>query len=222
MRIALVIAVTMAASFLAGLAISSENDALSAARHQGSGDIVATPVALSDAPSSPVVEAAKRTGLPERTIQQLELKPTTVRRIATFALLREREHRVFLGERRDGWTCLIDDVTSGTTPDGRPLRVSGGSCSPRLFAKQPAAIKIGTSLRNGNPQGEWHVVGVAAPQVGRIAVVDSAGVEYPVQLNADNAFRFQMSEDRLAAGDRPVRLVLFSRSGEGMSEIALR
>lgn len=222
MRIALVIAVTIASSFIAGLAISSEDDASSATRHQGRGDTVATPVALSESPSNPVVEAAKRTGLTERTIQQLELKPTTVRRIATFALSREREHRVFLGERRDGWACLIDDVMSGTTPDGRPLRVSGGSCSPRLFAKQPAAIKIGTSLRNGNPQGEWHVVGVAAPQVGRVAIIDSAGVEYPVQVNAENAFRFQMSEDRLAAGDRPVRLVLFSRSGEAISEIALR
>jgi hypothetical protein len=222
MRITLVIAVTLAASFFAGLAISSGSDASTAARHQGGVGVIATPAALGDSPSSPIVEAAKRTGLPERTIEQLKLKPTTVRRIATFALTREREHRVFLGERRDGWTCLVDDVTAGTTPDGRPLRVSGGSCSPRMFAKQAAAIKIGTSLRNGNPEGEWHVVGVAAPHVGRLVVIDSAGNEYPVQVNAANAFRFQMSEERLAAGDRPVRLALFSQSGEPISDIALR
>ena len=130
--------------------------------------------------------------------------------VGDFATPSGGKHEVFLGEAAGGAVCLIDDVVSGTTPDGRPLRVYGSACSPRPLRRAVLMFKVGTA-KHANGVETMHIVGVAHEIVRSLSVTDQAGKTYEVPLNTMNGFRYEVPSGFARAGGRAVLVAYDSR-----------
>jgi hypothetical protein len=132
--------------------------------------------------------------LSEDTIEKLNLDSATVELLGDYGSL-STPYRLFFAKTIDGLECLVEDGVDGTTPDGRPLRVYGRACSPKLFEHSPFAIVVS---RTGGPDvgtvRSVRVVGRARPDVDRMAIRDDLGELHAVALNAQRAFFFELPQ----------------------------
>lgn len=174
---------------------------------------IAQPVATS---AGPAPSAEWR--VPEKVIELLQLRRAEIRHLATFRL-RGGEHSLFMAPTAKGETCLVEDVESGTTPDGRPLRVYGGSCSPDVWLGH----QIAWTMHSGatDRATSLTLVGVARSSIAAVALVNVADERRVAALTSTSAFVFDLSAAETAAFD-PVAIVALSRSGGELDRMSLR
>ena len=159
------------------------------------------------------------TRMPDEMLRRARIDLRSVRRVGDFATPSGGRHEVFLGETTGGAVCLIDDVVSGTTPDGRPLHVYGSACSPRPLRRAVLMFKVGTA-RHQNGAETTDFVGVAHERVRSLSLTDEAGKTYEVPLNTMNGFRYELSSGSARAGARAV-VVAYDWRGVEMVRRAL-
>lgn len=176
--------------------------------------VVARPMATSAGPA-PTAERH----VPENVIERLQLRRGEIRHLATFRV-RGGKHSLFMAPTAKGETCLVEDVESGTTPDGRPLRVYGGSCSPDVWLGHEIAwtMHSGGATDRATP---ITLVGVARSSVAAVALVNLAGERRLAALTSTSAFVFDLSAAENAAFD-PVAIVALSRGGNEIDRMSLR
>lgn len=214
-RRTLVVIVSAAATLVAAslLAIAQRTDSTTT-RPRAGNDAVSQMVAAS---SRPVPAAEQK--VPEAAIEMLQLRRAEIRHLATFRV-RGGQHRLFIAPTAKGETCLVEDVESGTTPDGRPLRVYGGSCSPDVWLGHRIAWTIHSSGANGDRQ-RLTLVGVARPSVASVALVNALGERRVASLTPTSAFVFDLSAAENALFE-PVAIVALDGVGRGVDRMSLR
>jgi hypothetical protein len=139
-------------------------------------------------------------------VQTLRLDPASVRPLGTYGHI-----EVAYGRRAGGAECLV------AVGDG-----SAGSACGGLYARGPVAI---LERSNGGPEleqrSELEVIGVARPNVARIALVDSSGRTQWPALNENRTFMVEFAPAELRAGVGPAELVAYDRAGAELMRLDL-
>ncbi|HYZ77667.1 MAG TPA: hypothetical protein VE596_09870 [Gaiellaceae bacterium] len=143
--------------------------------------------------------------------QALRLDPASVRTLGVYAAARGGRFQVSYGRRPGGVECLVAVGYGG----------AGSSCGG-LFALGPVAI---LETAGGGPapreRSDLEVVGLARPNVARVAVVDLQGhTRWPV-LNANHAFLLEFDAAEFHAGAGPAELVAYDSSGAEIMRLDL-
>ena len=143
--------------------------------------------------------------------QALRLDPASVRTLGVYTAARGGRFEVSYGRRAGGAECLVAVGYGG----------AGSSCGG-LFALGPVAV-VETS--GGGPalekRSDLEVVGLARPNVGRVAIVDMQGrTRWPV-LNASHTFLLELDAAELHAGAGPAELVAYDASGAEIMRLDL-
>jgi hypothetical protein len=159
----------------------------------------ATPISLQSERSEAGVS------IPQSTIEGMQLDPGPA----------TRPLRLYTARTTKGETCLIEDGIDGLTPDGRPLRVSGGACSEDLFLGRSVAWVRGMSRGAGGVVTP-RIIGIVKPGIERLGVV-SAGTRTDVPLTAAGAFVWFQP----AGTARASKLIAETLDGTDVEETAL-
>lgn len=210
-RTLVMVAISAATVVGAGLALAHRNQSSASQAMLGQGAVARLAVATAGP------NAAAEPSVRETAIRLLQLRRGEIRHLATFHV-RGGEHRLFLAPTAKGETCLVEDVESGTTPDGRPLRVYGGSCSPDVWLGHRLAWTMHSGAANGAER--LTIVGVARPSVANVALVNAAGERRVAALTPSSAFVFDLAAEN-AAFD-PVAIVALDRAGTEIDRMLLR
>lgn len=165
----------------------------------------------------------KTTGLSKETIAMLDLDPASVTAVGSFALGSGARHEVYLAKNGSGDTCFVEERPVGQTPDGNPLGIYGGGCTPGGLA--PGAIKISVSAA-GDPDvprtEAVSVVGVAGLDVRSVTVRLRNGKTIPVPLTAGNAFHYAIPPAEVATDSAPAEFQAFDGRGNKIGQASLR
>ena len=144
-------------------------------------------------------------------VQWLRLDPASVRALGAYATMSGARVEVSYGRRIGGTECLVA-VGGGST----------GSACGGLYARGPVGILERSS---GGPQlaqrSELEVIGVARPNVARVALVDTAGRERWPALNENGTFMVEFAQAELRAGVGPAELVAYDRAGVELMRLDL-
>jgi hypothetical protein len=148
----------------------------------------------------------------ERFESQIDAKPGTRRPLGEFGLAGGRSLRLYSVETRKGESCLVHEDSG--------IGQSAGCLEDGLFLLRRAAFAVNT---DGGPGrfDELYVVGVVAPGVRGVEVVDTGGGRHSLALNPERAFLFQSSSSDLAAGIHPRALLLYSNAGRLLETITI-
>ena len=144
-------------------------------------------------------------------VQALRLDPSSVRMLGVYPAARGGRFEVSYGRRAAGAECLVAVGYGG----------AGASCGG-LFALGPVAV---TETAGGGPELEertdLEVVGLARPNVARVAVTDLQGrTRWPV-LNANHTFLVEFAAAELRAGGGPAELIAYDSSGAEIMRLDL-
>jgi hypothetical protein len=169
----------------------------------------ATPISLQSERSEAGVS------IPQSTIEGMQLDSASVRLVGSFPGPATRPLRLYTARTTKGETCLIEDGIDGLTPDGRPLRVSGGACSEDLFLGRSVAWVRGMSRGAGGVVTP-RIIGIVKPGIERLGVV-SAGTRTDVPLTAAGAFVWFQP----AGTARASKLIAETLDGTDVEETAL-
>jgi hypothetical protein len=172
------------------------------------------------------IAAAKQSGtdsaLPADAVVRMKLNPATVREIGRFTTPAGSPHALYLATREDGQTCLVEDVVSGTTPDGRPLRIYGGDCSSDVYLGHQVAWTVGS---DGGPSSTQmtrrYIIGIAKPEVARIGILLSNGTEGSVRPTPTGSFLWDARPSDLRAGIDVTAITAYSSNGSRIDEMRI-
>jgi hypothetical protein len=144
-------------------------------------------------------------------VQSLHLDPDSIRSLGAYRTSSGGGVEVVYGRRVGGAECLVLVADRG----------DGAGCGG-LWARGPVAILEGSS---GGPElekrSDLEVVGLARPDVARIAIVDTAGqTRWPV-LNENHAFIVDFTRAELQARVGPAELVAYDLAGAEMMHLDL-
>jgi hypothetical protein len=136
-------------------------------------------------------------------VQALRLDPASVRALGAYGTKSGGRLEVAYGRRAGGAECLV------AVGDG-----SAGSACGGLYARGPVAI---LERSDGGPalerRSELEVIGLARPNVDRVAVVDTGGRTRWPALNESRAFMVDFAPAELRGGVGPAELVAYDRAG---------
>ena len=160
-----------------------------------------------DAPTSPEGDGRLSPALE----QALRLDPSSVRTLGVYAAARGGRFEVSYGRRAGGAECLVAVGYGG----------AGAGCGG-LFALGPVAI---VETAGGGPalkdRSDLEVVGLARPNVARVAIVDLQGRTRWPALNANHTFLLEFGATELRAGAGPAELVAYDASGAEIMRLDL-
>jgi hypothetical protein len=143
--------------------------------------------------------------------QALRLDPASVRTLGVYRTSRGTPFEVSYGRRGDGAECLVAVGYGG----------AGSSCGG-LFASGPVAF---LETAGGGPElqkrTDLEIVGLARPDVTRVAVIDSQHATRWAALNANRTFMVEFTTADLQAGVGPVELDAYSAAGTQVARIDL-
>lgn len=144
-------------------------------------------------------------------VQWLRLDPASVRGLGAYGTKSGARVEVSYGRRAGGAECLVA-VGGGST----------GSACGGLYARGPVGL---LERSNGGPKleqrSELEVIGLARPNVARVALVDTAGRERSPALNANGTFMVEFSQAELRAGVGPAELVAYDKAGAELMRLDL-
>lgn len=167
------------------------------------------------------LEAMSQPSLSPLTGDGLDIDPSSVIKVGSYVLPSGGQHEVYRAKSRNGWNCILEERPVGTAPNGKPLGIYGGGCSPPSAAAD--ALKISVSgagdVDAENAPAGLSIVGVAGPGVTRVAVRMGNGSLVTVPLNAMRGFHFAASSGGRSA---PTAVVAFDALGRAVSERAIR
>jgi hypothetical protein len=160
-----------------------------------------------DAPTSPEADGRLSPALQ----QALRLDPASVRTLGVYPAARGGHFQVSYGRRAGGAECLVAVGYGG----------AGSSCGG-LFALGPVAV---VETAGGGPapkeRSDLEIVGLARPNVARVAIVDLQGRTHWPVLNANHAFLLELGATELHAGAGPAELVAYDASGSEIMRLDL-
>ena len=144
-------------------------------------------------------------------VQWLRLDPASVRGLGAYGTKSGARVEISYGRRTSGAECLVA-VGAGST----------GSACGGLYARGPVGI---LERSNGGPEleqrSELEVIGLARPNVARVAFVDTAGRERWPALNENGTFMVEFSQAELRAGVGPAELVAYDKAGAELMRLDL-
>jgi hypothetical protein len=144
-------------------------------------------------------------------VQALRLDPASVRALGAYGTRSGGRLEVAYGRRAGGAECLV------AVGDG-----SAGSACGGLYARGPVAI---LERSNGGPalerRSELEVIGLAQPNVARVAVVDTGGETRWPALNESRTFMVEFAPAELRAGVGPAELVAYDQAGAELMRLDL-
>lgn len=162
-------------------------------------------------------------GVASHTQEALNLDPASVTQVGSFALPSGGRHEVYVAKSRDGWTCIIEERPVGIAPNGKPLGLYGGGCSPGSLQEYGLKISISGAGDVDAPGTEGvSIVGIAGPKVERVVLRLSNGKMVAVPLNAANAFQYTVSASDIGSNSSPATVVAFDAGGKKVNEKAVR
>ena len=139
-------------------------------------------------------------------VQALRLDPASVRPLGTYGHV-----EVAYARRTGGAECLVA-VGHG----------SAGAACGGLYARGPVGI---LERSNGGPElekrSELEVIGLARPNVARVAIVDTTGQSRWPALNENRTFVVEFEPGELRAGVGPAELVAYDRAGAELMRLDL-
>jgi hypothetical protein len=139
-------------------------------------------------------------------VEGLRLDPASVRELGAYGRV-----EVAYGRRAGGPECLVA-VGGG----------SAGSACGGLYARGPVAILERSS---GGPaleqRSELEVIGLARPNVARVALVDTGGRTRWPALNENHTFMVEFTPAELRTGVGPAELVAYDRAGAELMRLDL-
>ena len=140
----------------------------------------------------------------ERFDGSIDAKPGTQRELGEFRLAGERSLRLYSVETRNGRSCLVDVDSS--------VGQSAGCLEGGLFGARRAAFSVNTQ---GGPDrfDELYLVGVAAPDIEAVDLVQTNGSLVRLELNPQRAFLFLSRSADLEARIYPTALRLHGPGG---------
>jgi hypothetical protein len=154
---------------------------------------------------------APGTPLAPELVQWLRLDPASVRGLGAFGTKSGARVEVSYARRAGGAECLVA-VGAG----------SAGSACGGLYARGPVGILERSS---GGPEleqrSELEVIGLARPNVARVALVDTAGRERRPALNENGTFMVEFSQAELRTGIGPAELVAYDKAGAELMRLDL-
>jgi hypothetical protein len=124
------------------------------------------------------------------TLESLRIIRDSVRLVGSFSSGEMVFARVYAARSAGDGECLLSEVNSGTTPDGRPLRITGGGCSPRLLRPRDAAWQAGAG-READGHRTSYVLGIVSPGA-EVQIEDTAGFVHDPERQG-NAFLYRTS-----------------------------
>ena len=197
-----VVPIVMVVSVVAGCLVAF------AARSNGE---EAAPAASPDRVAASRVSVHEKTAI-ERFDSSIDAKPGSRRPLGEFTLAGGRSLRLYSVETRNGKSCLVDEDPG--------VGQSAGCLEGGLFGLRRAAFSVNT---DGGPDrfDELYLIGVAAPGIRGVDVVETDGSHRSLELNSEHAFLFQSSPSDLAAGVYPKGLRLYSAAGRLVETITL-
>lgn len=162
-------------------------------------------------------------GVSSQTQKALNLDPASVTHVGSFALPSGGRHELYRATSRDGWTCIIEDRPVGIGPNGKPLGIYGGGCSPGSLPENGLKMSVSGAGDVDAPAGTAGVsiVGIAGSKVHRIMLRLTNGALVPVPLNAANAFQYAVSPRDAGTTSSPATVVAFDSVGKKVNEKAL-
>jgi len=140
----------------------------------------------------------QRSGLTQSTIERLAARlgvdPATIEPVGSFALQGGGRHELYSARTSNGGTCLVEERPIASTPDGRPMALWGGGCSPGALG--PGELKVSVSAAgNVDDAGTsgLSVVGVAGDAVREVRLDLGDGREVAIPMNARHGFQYTLS-----------------------------
>ena len=144
-------------------------------------------------------------------VQWLRIDPASVRGLGAYGTKSGARVEVSFARRAGGAECLVA-VGGGST----------GSACGGLYARGPVGI---LERSNGGPKleqrSELEVIGLARPNVARVALVDTAGRERRPALNENGTFMVEFSQAELRTGIGPAELVAYDNAGAELMRLDL-
>ena len=136
-------------------------------------------------------------------IQWLRLDPASVRALGAYGTKGGARIEVAYGRRAAGPECLV------ALGDG-----SAGSACGGLYARGPVVIlERGSGGPELEKRSELEVIGLARPNVARVAVVDTTGSTRWPALNENRTFMVEFTQAELQDGVGPAELLAYDRAG---------
>jgi hypothetical protein len=165
-------------------------------------------VAVKEEPSARAHEGGRMT--PELA-QGLRLDPSSVRTLGVYTTSRGTRFEVSYGRRAGGAECLVAVGYGG----------AGSTCGG-LFAAGPVAL---LETASGGPEmqqrSDLEIVGLARPDVTRVAVIDSRHATRWAALNANQTFMVEFTSAELRAGVGPLELLAYAANGAQVARVDL-
>ena len=144
-------------------------------------------------------------------VQWLRLDPASVRGLGAFGTKSGARVEVSYARRAGGAECLVA-VGGGST----------GSACGGLYVRGPVGI---LERSNGGlkleQRSELEVIGLARPNVARVALVDTAGRERWPALNENGTFMVKFSQAELRTGVGPAELVAYDKASAELMRLDL-
>jgi hypothetical protein len=140
----------------------------------------------------------------ERLEHSIEMTPGTKRLLGVFELADGRSVRVSTAGAASGKACVIEEDGKGGP--------SAGCQENGLFGARRVAFSVHSDGGPGELD-ELYVVGVAAPDVRAVELVETDGRAVRLELSKGQAFLFQSTAANLAARVYPTALRLYGPSG---------
>lgn len=161
-------------------------------------------------------------GVGSETQEALNLDPATITHVGSFALPSGERHEVYKATSRDGGTCIIEERPVGIAPNGKPLGIYGGGCSPGPLSEYGLKVSVSGAGDVDVPGTTGvSIIGIAGSAVQRIMLRLTTGALVPVPLNAANAFQYAASLRNVGTESSPTAVVAFDAAGKRVNEKAL-
>lgn len=187
---------------------------------------IADPSAASGRGRLPVVPAEEvrkeleQSGMRAETGFGLNIDPSTVTHVGSYALPSGGLHEVYRAKSRDGWTCILEERPVGTTPNGKPLTIYGGGCSPQTLPLHGLKVSVSGAGNVDDPGSDGlSIVGFAGAGVDRVSVRMADGTLVPVALNGTRGFHFTGVTGTTV---QPIAVVAFDKAGVEVNERSVK
>lgn len=171
-------------------------------------------------PAEEVREELEQPGLRAETGFGLNIDPSTVTHVGSFALPSGGLHEVYRAKSREGWTCILEERPIGTSPNGKPQSIYGGGCSPQTLAPHGLKVSVSGAGNVDEPGSEGlSIVGFAGPGVDRVSLRMSDGTLVPLVLTPTRGFHFSGARGMMVP---PVAVLAFDNAGAKVNERSVR
>ena len=144
-------------------------------------------------------------------LQWFRLDQTSVRALGVYGTRTGARIELAYGRRAGGVECLV------AVGDG-----SAGSACGGLYARGPVAI---VERSSGGPElqkrSELEVIGLARPNVARVALVDTTGRTRWPALSENRTFMVEFARAELQTGVGPAELLAYDRAGAELMRLDL-